>query len=801
MELIFRMAGKPTLMRLPSKSTLSVGRSHNADYQIEGVRVSAYHVQITAGPDPATITITDVSQNGTGLVARGTTPATATMLHQASTTVGVGTGILLPMEQPGSIGQRTMEDVLWLEAHEQPDQGPRDPPRPATLPLQDPEPTPTTWPNKWMTLAQSVRELWMREGIRTPMDLVGCYTSEQDLTEELVKANVPKADLPLAITFWKSAPRDVRQMSGVQPATPKPEPPHRHAHEEPVVKKRRGPPKQLHEPGLWHVQWREKDLLRQQRSAQSQGLQHAREEHLDEVWGIYLRAGKASAFHRPGQDENTLKALLLRPIARYADSMPARLAAWRRWEKWVSTRQPGNEQTPFKPTDILMGEFLMEVDKGGTTAASQAWAGLKWWSDRLGVELALQSPLVADFRLKVPGHTTEQAKVLPLDAIPPLRELARGEGTRSTFASILLLIAGGCVRFVHVQRSAVVNITDELITFRCAKGKKRRQGVREAYRWATPRCWSPGSDTVAKAVRLIQDVATKAKGYDNAPFLIPDVSTAQGHSIEPGDVWLPRPMPYKRFVTLMRTLLTDIGSPGPASGWTFNALRRLMPTGADTLQFTDSVATAIGNWQDTPKSGPDMKRSKMRDQMPKLYAGDKVTTAGHYKIKIVVAIWHAGTAGDLADGHEWSRVRLLYPDKKKLQLLTEQFVVRGGMTKTATDPVCLPNLPRGPLRHRHEEPLREVPALDNLAWSMQSLATNLQRPWVHFAPAPGERPYCRPTKFRRDPIRAGRGLTQAASTGERPCPKCVARLGDKAPAVMAEFCMTEEELMQQTLCA
>ena len=44
-------------------------------------------------------------------------------------------------------------------------------------------------------------------------------------------------------------------------------------------------------------------------------------------------------------------------------------------------------------------------------------------------------------------------------------------------------------------------------------------------------------------------------------------------------------------------------------------------------------------------------------------------------------------------------------------------------------------------------------------------------------------------------------MTQAASTGERPCPKCIARLGDKAPAVMAEFCMTEEELMQQTMCA
>ena len=54
----------------------------------------------------------------------------------------------------------------------------------------------------------------------------------------------------------------------------------------------------------------------------------------------------------------------------------------------------------------------------------------------------------------------------------------------------------------------------------------------------------------------------------------------------------------------------------------------------------------------------------MRDQTPKLYAGDKVTTAGHYKIKIVVAIWHAGNAGDPSDGTEWSRIRLLYPDKK-----------------------------------------------------------------------------------------------------------------------------------------
>ena len=109
-----------------------------------------------------------------------------------------------------------------------------------------------------------------------------------------------------------------------------------------------------------------------------------------------------------------------------------------------------------------------------------------------------------------------------------------------------------------------------------------------------------------------------------------------------------------------------------------------------------------------------MKRGKTRDQMPKLYASDRATTAGHYKIKVEVAIWHAGNTDDPADGAEWSRVRPPYPDKKNLHYLTKQFVVKGGMTKDASYPGCLPNLPRGPLRHRREEPMGEVPALDDL---------------------------------------------------------------------------------------
>ena len=115
MELISRMGSKPTPLRLPSHGALSVGRSQSADYQVDRIRISAVHVQITEGPDPTTFTVTDVSRNGTGLVAHGTTPAAATMLHRASTTVKIGTGILLPMEQPGGIVQKTVNDVLRMD--------------------------------------------------------------------------------------------------------------------------------------------------------------------------------------------------------------------------------------------------------------------------------------------------------------------------------------------------------------------------------------------------------------------------------------------------------------------------------------------------------------------------------------------------------------------------------------------------------------------------------------------------------------------------------------------------------------
>ena len=133
--------------------------------------------------------------------------------------------------------------------------------------------------------------------------------------------------------------------------------------------------------------------------------------HLDEVWEIYLRAGTKSALHRKveGQDKMVLKDLILKPVGRYADSLAGRLTAWRRWETWVFDQPYGLGGSAFQPSDLLMGKYLSEVDQGGPTAASQAWAGLKWWATRLGLNLQLESTLVHDFKLKQQGHTDRKS--------------------------------------------------------------------------------------------------------------------------------------------------------------------------------------------------------------------------------------------------------------------------------------------------------------------------------------------------------------------------------------------------------
>ena len=188
-----------------------------------------------------------------------------------------------------------------------------------------------------------------------------------------------------------------------------------------------------------------------------------------------------------------------------------------------------------------------------------------------------------------------------------------------------------------------------------------------------------------------------AETYDANPFLAPDLATRGGYDIHPEDMWLPRPMSYPRFVAFMRAFIASLGTT-TKEALTFNALRRLLPTGADVLGFSDGVAAAIGNWQDVPKGTTGTKRGRLKDKMAKRYAGDKIITAGHYKLRVIVAVWelHAQHGAETSD---WAQIRDQYADNKVMTQLLKKFKLALADTTEGTDPGCMPEMPPGLLKY------------------------------------------------------------------------------------------------------
>ena len=201
------------------------------------------------------------------------------------------------------------------------------------IPICDRQPRPASWPKAWASLHREVQDLWAGEGIEDAQDLRMFYTTEQEVKSHLGQEGVKEAAWSLAVTHWKDAAR--ASSTAVPPGVS--DPPMRPAQkarttEKPLSKKRVGPPRQRNEQGLVHLRWHAKQKLKEQNAVRAQGLNPAREEHLDAVWTLYLRAGRRSSLWRPvkKEEEESFKSLLLRPITRHADSMPSRLAAWKR---------------------------------------------------------------------------------------------------------------------------------------------------------------------------------------------------------------------------------------------------------------------------------------------------------------------------------------------------------------------------------------------------------------------------------------------------------------------------------------
>ena len=99
---------------------MTIGRSHKADFQIMGDRISSTHVEIKLGEghNTGSVIVRDVSQNGTGLLRPGQQPHEAVALSaDTEMVIPWGSGLVVPMRRRGAdrTEPQTMEKVIWLE--------------------------------------------------------------------------------------------------------------------------------------------------------------------------------------------------------------------------------------------------------------------------------------------------------------------------------------------------------------------------------------------------------------------------------------------------------------------------------------------------------------------------------------------------------------------------------------------------------------------------------------------------------------------------------------------------------------
>lgn len=804
MQVVVRGSAGQWSLHVPEKGAITVGRDSASHIVVQDLAASKIHVVLTpkrAADGRLHLLARDVSSNGTGYLrgTQGPEAAPVRIAFQEALPLHEGDFLVVPFSGKGDQGKPrsvategaiTFVSIQTLEAPAE---------RQARATVEPPvEAVPQCFGNR---LHPSVARIWVEDGVATARDLANLYASEKDLRNDLSGGGVDDANLPEAGRIWKQARQWAVQGENALPAVPHPvrDPP-------PPAKRPRKPPLACGEPGVWHQQYKAFQEAASQRAREGQGLAGLDPALMEEVWGLFQRAGDRSSFWTAGvgPQQEGVRALLLRPFARYADSLRARLAPWKRWERFLHSMGRHSDEAAFRPDPMLLGQFLLQVEVGGPTAAPSMWAHLRWWATRLGISMPLESPLVVDFRFAPQGHQTKQATPLPLREWHKLVDLAcTGASVAAEAASFMLLVAGACVRFRHAQRSRMLPERSGLFVAQCLKGKRRSQGVRPAFAWASPNAWGPESQALQPAKDVLRRIQPEADAYEEHPFLMPQLAPGPRGLLSEGAVWLPRPMTYHGMRRLVAALLRHIETPQPDE-YSYYSFRRFLPTVADILGLDEDQSAAIGNWQDVPRAaGQQAAKAVPTERMAKRYAEDRVASAGLSKATCLVAVHYARPhLSGGADPDQWDAIRRLNWSLEELQAEARKWA------EAAKEPQCPAEQHKQPVQDAsasddqssasvgsssssestgNERPEQEGHEAGTVQWAVQPAGATSRSTVVHFFPQGATVAYCRQSPFTRSPYTRGTGAPQAAMLGVAPCSRCLRLMGPLAEPVRREF--------------
>ena len=300
------------------------------------------------------------------------------------------------------------------------------------------------------------------------------------------------------------------------------------------------------------------------------------------VWDRYREAGAGGGVYEelhPSLRADQ-RALVLKPFLRLSKGRQGVVVnALKRFIDWLTATPATGVSEWWRCSPMVLGLYLASRAEAARTAAATALSALTWWEEKLGVPLPVGMPPAADYAVGE-GHTEEPAIVLEaLEAFDLLRLAAASSGQHGIVVKLVAFVMMSCVRFQHLLLSRVTSVSPRIVTFWCTKGKRIVRGARPGFAFAVPRAWWPGYDIFGDLLDFWRVMRSKA-GFEHG--LLPALSTGGLQGLE--TVWRPQPMRIDAFRALMRSVLVESGmSEEAALQRKYNSLRRVLPTGGDTL--------------------------------------------------------------------------------------------------------------------------------------------------------------------------------------------------------------------------
>ena len=390
---------------------------------------------------------------------------------------------------------------------------------------------------------------------------------------------------------------------------------------------------ELTDSGAVRMEVRSVEQLEQQAEAQD----FRRGRHLVRIFDIYMSLGaEGSNWDSADVPQAERKSAFVRSLQHQTtEKLGAMLRAGIRLEIFLGSRAAENDRAiqwwRLKSPSVL-SSYLEARACGGPTAAGQVLNCLRWWNKFAGTTFPTEHRFIGRFDGSASGHITTPAQVLfPCDVLNLLTLARQRTGTQGLIARQICMAVVDVVRFAHRSRICPIAWDARLITLECSAGKryKRKSGARVGYQYSIPRVWSEFSDIASSLLEFWE-----SHGTDGG--LCPGLRLGKSRVVDADAVWLQKPMSYRQFSAILQGMLVATGhSALSASGFTYNSLRRTLPTMADICRVDDADAQAVGNWQEVVATGA--KRQQACEPMCRRYSGGKIAFSGTIKGRLLSA--------------------------------------------------------------------------------------------------------------------------------------------------------------------